>query len=93
MQVQLDDKNVVLHIDDSVVEWFVENGYSKSMGARPMGRLIQEKLKKPLAEDILFGKLSHAGGEVFVTESGGNIKFRAESKANEKQELITREEN
>ena len=93
LQVQLDDKNVVLHIDGSVVEWFVENGYSKSMGARPMGRLIQEKLKKPLAEDILFGKLSHAGGEVFVTESGGHIKFRAESKADEKQELITREEN
>ena len=91
LQVQLDDKNVVLHIDDSVVEWFVENGYSKSMGARPMGRLIQEKLKKPLAEDILFGKLSHSGGEVFVTESGGHIKFRAESKVNEKQELITRE--
>ena len=93
LQVQLDDKNVVLHIDGSVVEWFVENGYSKSMGARPMGRLIQEKLKKPLAEDILFGKLSQAGGEVFVTESGGHIKFRAESKVNEKQELITREEN
>ena len=93
LQVQLDDKNIVLHIDGSVVEWFVENGYSKSMGARPMGRLIQEKLKKPLAEDILFGELSHAGGEVFVTESGGHIKFRAESKVNEKQELITREEN
>ena len=93
LQVQLDDKNVVLHIDGSVVEWFVENGYSKSMGARPMGRLIQEKLKKPLAEDILFGELSHAGGEVFVTESGGHIKFRAENKVNEKQELITREEN
>ena len=93
LQVQLDDKNVVLHIDGSVVEWFVENGYSKSMGARPMGRLIQEKLKKPLAEDILFGKLSHSGGEVFVTESGGHIKFRAENKVNEKQELITREEN
>ena len=93
LQVQLDDKNIVLHIDESVVEWFVENGYSKSMGARPMGRLIQEKLKKPLAEDILFGKLSHSGGEVFVTESGGHIKFRAESKVNEKQELITREEN
>ena len=93
LQVQLDDKNVVLHIDESVVEWFVENGYSKSMGARPMGRLIQEKLKKPLAEDILFGKLSHSGGEVFVTESGGHIKFRAENKVNEKQELITREEN
>ena len=93
LQVQLDDKNVVLHIDGSVVDWFVENGYSKSMGARPMGRLIQEKLKKPLAEDILFGKLSHSGGEVFVTESGGHIKFRAESKVNEKQELITREEN
>ena len=92
LQVQLDDKNVVLHIDGSVVEWFVENGYSKSMGARPMGRLIQEKLKKPLAEDILFGKLSHSGGEVFVTESGGHIKFRAESKVNEKQELIIREE-
>ena len=79
LQVQLDDKNVVLHIDNSVVDWLVENGYSKSMGARPMSRLIQEKLKKPLAEDILFGKLSNSGGDVYLSEENGQINFRIEA--------------
>ncbi len=67
LQVQLDDKNVLLDVDESAVDWFVKHGYSESMGARPMARLIQEKLKKELAEDILFGKLSANGGEVQVS--------------------------
>ncbi|NBP81168.1 hypothetical protein EBU58_10735, partial [bacterium] len=51
LQVQLDDKKVALHVDDDAIDWFVENGYDKSMGARPMLRLIQTRIKKPLAED------------------------------------------
>ena len=74
LQVQLDEKNVMLHVDRKAVDWFVENGYSESMGARPMARLIQEKLKKSLAEDILFGALKD-GGDVNVTARGGDIKI------------------
>ena len=66
LQVQLDEKGVLLHVDATAQDWFVDNGYSESMGARPMARLIQEKLKKALAEDILFGELA-GGGDVYVT--------------------------
>ena len=65
LQAQLDDKKVHMHIDDEARKWFAENGYDEKMGARPMNRLIQEKLKKPLAEKILFGDLE-GGGEVDV---------------------------
>jgi len=65
LQAQLDDKKVHMHIDDDARHWFAENGYDENMGARPMNRLIQEKLKKPLAERILFGDLE-GGGEVDI---------------------------
>ncbi|MFT6114042.1 MAG: ATP-dependent Clp protease ATP-binding subunit ClpA [Glaciecola sp.] len=65
LQAQLDDKKVHMNIDDETRDWFAENGYDEKMGARPMNRLIQEKLKKPLAEKILFGDLE-GGGEVDV---------------------------
>jgi ATP-dependent Clp protease ATP-binding subunit ClpA len=74
LQVQLDDKKVTLHVDESARDWFVEHGYSESMGARPMGRLIQEKLKKALAEEILFGELTD-GGEVQVSIVNNEVKL------------------
>jgi len=61
VQVQLDDKKVLLDISDEARVWLAENGYDQAMGARPMQRLIQSKIKKELAEDILFGKLSNGG--------------------------------
>ncbi len=61
VQVQLDDKKVLLDISDEARAWLAENGYDQAMGARPMQRLIQSKIKKELAEDILFGKLSNGG--------------------------------
>ena len=75
-----------------MVEWLVENGYSKSMGARPMARLIQEKLKKPLAEDILFGKLSNSGGDAYLTEKDGKISFRIEAGKKDSKEALTSKE-
>jgi ATP-dependent Clp protease ATP-binding subunit ClpA len=66
LQTQLDDKRVTLEISDEAREWLAIHGYDVKMGARPMARLIQEKLKKPLAEEILFGALSHGGGVVEV---------------------------
>ncbi|PCJ26081.1 MAG: ATP-dependent Clp protease ATP-binding subunit ClpA [SAR86 cluster bacterium] len=79
LQVQLDDKKVLLHVDDSAVDWFVKHGYSESMGARPMARLIQEKLKKALAEDILFGDLAN-GGEVEVVCENNELVLHIEKK-------------
>ncbi|WP_269914691.1 ATP-dependent Clp protease ATP-binding subunit ClpA [Acinetobacter sp. HY1485] len=66
LQAQLDDKKVVLDVDQDARDWLATNGYDRLMGARPMQRLIQEHLKKPLAEMILFGDLVH-GGNVAVT--------------------------
>ena len=84
LQVQLDDKKVLLHMDESAVDWFLEHGYSETMGARPMARLIQEKLKKTLAEDILFGELAENGGDVTISAVDDDIKL--EIKGRKKQE-------
>jgi ATP-dependent Clp protease ATP-binding subunit ClpA len=67
LQAQLDEKKVVLHVDDAACTWLAEKGYDDTMGARPMKRLIQEQLKKPLAEMILFGELAEEGGTVEIS--------------------------
>ncbi|MBP8816057.1 MAG: ATP-dependent Clp protease ATP-binding subunit ClpA [Psychrobacter sp.] len=61
LQVQLDDKQVTLEIDDEVRDYLAEKGYDRLMGARPMQRLIQDEIKKPLASMILFGDLVNGG--------------------------------
>ena len=78
LQAQLDDKRVMLDVDDSARTWLAEKGYDKDMGARPMNRLIQEKLKRPLAEKILFGELSESGGTVHISEEDGDLIFDTE---------------
>jgi len=65
LELQLADRNVHIELDDEAREWIVTKGYDKLYGARPMGRLVQEKIKQPLAEELLFGKLIN-GGEVKV---------------------------
>jgi ATP-dependent Clp protease ATP-binding subunit ClpA len=67
LQAQLDERGVVLDVDASARAWLAEHGYDVSMGARPMARLIQDQVKKPLAEKLLFGELSEHGGRVSVT--------------------------
>ncbi|MCG8394524.1 MAG: ATP-dependent Clp protease ATP-binding subunit ClpA [Pseudomonadales bacterium] len=79
LQAQLDEKGVVLNVDDSARNWLAEKGYDKDMGARPMARLIQEQLKKPLAEKLLFGELAQAGGQVYVTEKDGQLALTVEA--------------
>ena len=66
LQTQLDDKHVTLEITEDAREWLAIHGYDVQMGARPMARLIQDKLKKPLAEQVLFGELAN-GGSVLIT--------------------------
>ena len=65
---------MVIHVDDEVKTYLAEKGYDDKMGARPMARLIQEDIKKPLAEEILFGNLAN-GGEVHVNLREGQITF------------------
>ena len=73
LQSQLDEKKVTIEIDDKARTWLAENGYDKAMGARPMARLIQDKIKKPLADQILFGDLSENGGSVLITVENGEL--------------------
>lgn len=77
LQAQLEEKNVGLKVDDKARAWLSKNGYNKNMGARPMARLIEEEIKRPLAEELLFGKLM-SGGQVTVTEKDDqlNLKIR-----------------
>ena len=72
LQVQLDDKKVTLEIDDDVRTYLADKGYDRLMGARPMQRLIQDEIKKPLASMILFGELVN-GGVVHLTLEPKNI--------------------
>ncbi len=65
LELQLAERNVHIDMDEEARAWMTERGYDKLYGARPMGRLVQEKIKQPLAEELLFGKLVN-GGEVKV---------------------------
>jgi ATP-dependent Clp protease ATP-binding subunit ClpA len=75
LQRQLDDKKVFLTVDEEARNWLAVQGYDTKMGARPMDRLIQEKIKKPLAEEVLFGALSQRGGNVHVTVTNDELKI------------------
>jgi ATP-dependent Clp protease ATP-binding subunit ClpA len=61
LEAQLMDRDVTIEIEPAASEWLVDKGYDDRMGARPLGRVIQEYIKKPLAEELLFGKLSKGG--------------------------------
>ena len=74
LELQLAEQNVHIQFDTSARDWLADRGYDKLYGARPMARLIQEKVKQPLAEELLFGKLAH-GGEVHVTLKDDALSF------------------
>jgi len=76
---QLEEKGVSLSVDDEVRTWLAIKGYDPTMGARPMTRVIQEQLKKPLAEDLLFGSLTK-GGHVTITVKDDELVFETTSK-------------
>ena len=72
LQAQLDDKKVQIEVDADAVAWLGEHGYDEKMGARPMARLIQDKIKRPLADELLFGSLM-GGGTVRVSVKNGEL--------------------
>ncbi len=74
LELQLAEQNVHIQFDSDAREWLGERGYDKLYGARPMARLIQEKVKQPLAEELLFGKLA-SGGEVHVSVKDDGLSF------------------
>ena len=80
LEMQLADRQVHISLDEEAKGWLTARGYDKLYGARPMGRLIQEKVKQPLAEELLFGKLVN-GGEVKVHVKDGALAFEITSAA------------
>jgi ATP-dependent Clp protease ATP-binding subunit ClpA len=74
LEAQLADRNITIELTDEAADWLAKNGFDELYGARPLARTIQEHIKKPLADDILFGRLSR-GGHVKVTLKDGKIAF------------------
>jgi ATP-dependent Clp protease ATP-binding subunit ClpA len=74
LELQLADRDVHIVLEENARDWLTAKGYDKLYGARPMSRLIQEKIKQPLAEELLFGKLVH-GGEVRVKLKDDALSF------------------
>jgi len=80
LQTQLEGKQVELEIDAETRAWLGEHGFDAKMGARPMARVIQESIKKPLAEEILFGKLAKGGKVQVGVGADGKLSFSVESR-------------
>ncbi len=87
LEAQLMDRNVTIELTQAAAQWLADRGYDDKMGARPLGRVIQEHIKKPLAEELLFGKLAK-GGVVKVGVKDGKIDLRTEG--HEKRRLSSK---
>jgi ATP-dependent Clp protease ATP-binding subunit ClpA len=77
VEMQLEQKGVTVTLDDDARRWIAEKGYDPKMGARPMARTIQEHIKRPLAEELLFGRLV-GGGSVRVSVAKDGTKLDLE---------------
>ena len=78
LEAKLGNNNVTLELDDAAREWIADRGYDAKMGARPMSRVIQEHIKRPLAEELLFGSLSDGGHVRITVGADGNLQLNAE---------------
>ncbi len=85
LEAQLMERNVTIDLTPAAAEWLADKGYDDRMGARPLGRVIQEHIKKPLAEELLFGKLSE-GGLVTVVVKDGKLAIELTPPENRKIE-------
>ena len=77
LEAQLHDRNVEIAATDAAREWLGKKGYDRAFGARPLGRVIQEHVKRPMSEEVLFGKLEN-GGRVTVDVKDGDVVFEYE---------------
>ena len=90
LEAQLQDKMVTLELDDDAREWIAARGYDPKMGARPMARVIQEHVKRPMAEELLFGSLTH-GGHIRVRLDADNDRLVLETDPAEAPEAVEQE--
>ena len=74
LEAQLQEQQVTIEVDEAARLWLAERGYDPKMGARPMARVIQQHIKKPLAEELLFGRLA-GGGHLVISERDGELTF------------------
>ena len=79
LEGQLEEKGVTLSVDDEARTWLAMHGYDPKMGARPMARVIQEHIKKPMAEELLFGRLV-GGGHITISMENESLHFEVEGK-------------
>ena len=91
LENQLADKEVHLDVDAGAREWLANHGFDTQMGARPMKRVIQEHIKRPLADELLFGRLSETGGEVLIrlNEAGDGLDVEVRERSPEGSESVT----
>ena len=89
-EAQLEQKRVSISVDEPARRWIAKKGYDPKMGARPMARIIQEHIKRPLAEELLFGKLVN-GGHVEVTLSEDGDKLKLETRSVDEPALLSHE--
>ena len=87
IEAQLDEKRVTLSIDSETKKYLADKGYDEVFGARELSRVIQEKIKKPMAEELIFGSIS-TGGHVNITFNDGMINFKYSNKQGQKKELV-----
>ena len=87
VEAQLDDKGVSMSIDQETKEYLVDKGYDEVYGARELGRIIQEEIKKPIAEELIFGSISK-GGHISITFKDSKIKFEYTNKQEQKKVLV-----
>ena len=87
LEAKLGNNNVTLELDDEAREWIAERGYDPKMGARPMARLIQEQIKRPLAEELLFGSLAEGGHVKITVGEDGELELDAEPAVKELEHL------
>ena len=92
LESQLSERNVTINLTEEASDWLATQGYYKAMGARPLGRLIADKIKKPLAEEVLFGKLAK-GGSVTIGVEDGELSFtygsaKPKSRSKRDEELV-----
>ncbi len=87
LEAKLGNNNVTLELDDEAREWIAERGYDPKMGARPMARVIQEHIKRPLAEELLFGSLADGGHVKIIVGRDGNLELSAEPVRKELEHL------
>ncbi len=87
LEAKLGSNNVTLELDDAARSWIAERGYDPKMGARPMARIIQEHIKRPLAEELLFGRLADGGHVRICVGADGKLELKAEPITKELEQL------